>query len=97
MAFKLIEPPPLQPQMPTRSLVEVGRCRKTSLHGRRLILRGQDADLVKDRLAPGPAARCGRAAIVEAHDDVPVLGEHPVPEMVRPPQRSSTVWPAGSP
>ena len=30
MAFKLIEPPPLQPQMPMRSGSMYGRLRKTS-------------------------------------------------------------------
>ena len=85
MAFKLIEPPPLQPQMPILFRSMYGRCAQDFADGRRLILRGQDADLVVDRLAPGPAARGGRASIVKAHDDVISLGEHHVPEVVAAP------------
>ena len=82
MAFKLIEPPPLQPQMPMRSASMYGALAQDFFHGRGLVVGGQHADLVKNRLAPGPAARGGRAAVVEAHDDVAVLSEHLVPEVV---------------
>ena len=44
---------------------------------------------------PGLEGR--RAAIVDAHHDVAVLGKHRVPQLIHPDQRSSTVWPAGSP
>ena len=61
--------------------VEVGPRGQHVLERGRLILRGEDAHLAVDRFAPVVAPRCGRAAVVEAHHHVALLGEHPVPEL----------------
>ena len=75
-----------------------GRLRKTSFTAAAWSFGARMPIWWIDRLAPGPAARGRRAAVVEAHDDVSVLGEHLVPEVVATlPSDRATVWPAGSP
>ena len=54
--------------------VEVGPGSQHVFEGGRLILRGENAHLPVDGFAPVVAARCGRAAVVETHHHVALLG-----------------------
>ena len=58
MALRVIDPPPLQPQTPIRSAIDEGPGGDRRPDRRRLIGRGQDADLPVDR----SSARRGREA-----------------------------------
>ena len=61
--------------------VEVRTRGQHVLEGGRLILRGENAHLAINRFAPVVAPGCGRAAVVETHHHIALLGEHPVPEL----------------
>ena len=82
IALRLIEPPPLHPQTPTRLGSRYGRCFRTAFTAAACSCGARMPTLRIDRLPPGPAPGRGRAAVVEAHHHVALLGEHPVPELV---------------